>query len=85
MARFSRPNRRHRPRLDTAQANQQIAGYAEEVLRLARTRYEAKLVSFVELVTADTAAESARANYAQALYDYQIAKARLDAAMGFGP
>ncbi len=71
--------------LESAQANQEIAAYAEEALRLARTRYQAQLVSFVDLLTAETAAESARANYAQALYDYQIAKAHLDAVVGLLP
>jgi outer membrane protein len=71
--------------LDSAQANQRIAGYAEEALRLARTRYEAQLVSFVDLLTAETAAESARANYAQALYNYEIAEVHLAAAMGSQP
>jgi outer membrane protein TolC len=74
-----------RKTLDSAQANQQIAGFAEEALRLARTRYQAQLVSFVELLTAETATEQARANYAQALYDYQIAKVDLDAAMELQP
>jgi outer membrane protein TolC len=74
-----------RKTLDSAQTNQQIAGYAEEALRLARTRYEAQLISFVDLLTAETAAESAPANYAQALYVYENAKVRLDAAMGFQP
>lgn len=71
--------------LDSAQGNQKIAAYAEEALRLARTRYEAQLTSFVELITAEAATEHARADYAQALYDYQIAKAHLDAAMGLPP
>ncbi len=71
--------------LDSAQGNQQIAAYAEEALRLARTRYQVQLSSFVELVMAEAAAEQARANYAQALYNYQIARARLDAAMGLQP
>lgn len=74
-----------RKALDSAQASQHIAAYAEEALRLAQTRYQAQLVSFVDLLTAETAAESARANYAQALYDYQIAMAQLNAATGFGP
>jgi outer membrane protein len=74
-----------RKALDSTQANQHISAYAEEALRLARTRYQAQLVSFVDLLTAETAAESARANFAQALYDYQIAKAHLDAAMGLLP
>jgi outer membrane protein len=70
---------------DSAQDNQKIAGFAEEALRLARTRYEAQLISFVDLLTAETAAESARANYAQALYDYQIEKVHLNAATGLAP
>ncbi len=68
--------------LDSAEANQHIATYAEEALRLARTRYEAELTSFVELVTAEAAAERARADYAQAVYSYQMARAHLSAAMG---
>jgi len=71
--------------LDSAQGNQRIAVYAEEALRLARTRYEAQLTSFVELITAEAATEHARADYAQALHDYQIAKAHLDAVMGLPP
>ncbi len=68
--------------LDTAETSKKASVYAAEALRLARTRYEAQLASFVDLLTAEAAAESARADYARALYDYQIAKARLDAAMG---
>jgi outer membrane protein TolC len=74
-----------RKALDSAQANQRIASYGEEALRVARTRYQTQLISFVDLLTAETAAESARANYAQALYDYQIAEVRLSAAMGLRP
>jgi len=68
--------------LDTAETNKKTSVYAAEALRLARTRYEAQLASFVDLLAAEAAAESARTDYARALYDYQIAKARLDTAMG---
>ena len=71
--------------LDSAQANQDIATYAEQALRLARTRYHAQLTSFVELVTAEAATEQAHGEYAQALYNYQIAQARLSAAIGLEP
>ena len=71
--------------LDSAQANQDIAAYAEQALRLARTRYQAQLTSFVELVTAEAATEQAHGEYAQALYNYQIAQARLSAAIGLEP
>ncbi len=68
--------------LDTAETDKKTSVYAAEALRLARTRYEAQLASFVNLLTAEAAAESARVDHARALYDYQIAKAHLDAAMG---
>jgi outer membrane protein len=71
--------------VDSAQANQDIATYAEQALRLARTRYQAQLTSFVELVTAEAATEQAHAEYTQALYNYQIARARLSAAIGLEP
>ena len=71
--------------LDSAQANQDIAAYAEQALRLARTRYQAQLTSFVELVTAEAATEQAHGEYAQALYSYQIARSRLSAATGLEP
>jgi hypothetical protein len=41
--------------------------------------------SAVDLLAAEAAAESARPDYARGLYDYQIAKARLNAAMGMQP
>lgn len=68
--------------LDAAETSKKTSVYAAEALRLARTRYEAQLASFVDLLTAEAAAESALADYARALYDYQIAKSRLNAAMG---
>ncbi len=71
--------------LEKAETNKTISGYAAEALRLARTRYQAQLTSFVELLAAESATEVARADYAQALYDYQIAKAHLDAAVGLLP
>ena len=71
--------------LDSAQANQQIAGYAEEALRLAQTRYTVQLTSFVELLTAEASTEQARAEYAQAVYNYQISRTRLNTAVGLEP
>jgi outer membrane protein TolC len=71
--------------LDSAQANQQIAAYAEEALRLAQTRYRAQLTSFVELLTAEASTEQARAEYAQAVYNYQISRAHLNTAVGLEP
>jgi len=71
--------------LDSAQASQQIAAYAEEALRLAQTRYRAQLTSFVELLTAEASTEQARADYAQAVYNYQISRAHLNTAVGLEP
>jgi outer membrane protein TolC len=71
--------------LDSAQADQDIAAYAEQALRLARTRYQAQLSSFVELVTTEAAGEQAHAEYAQGLYSYQMVRARLSAAIGMEP
>jgi outer membrane protein len=71
--------------LDTAETSKKTSVYAAEALRLARTRYQAQLVSFIDLLTAEAAAESARADYARALYDFEIAKARLNATMGLQP
>lgn len=71
--------------LASAEDDQKIAAYAEGALRLAQTRYQAQLTSFVEMITAEDATEQARANYAQAIYSYQIAKAHLNAAMGSTP
>lgn len=71
--------------LESAEANEKISAYAGEALRLARTRYQAQLASFVDLLTAEAAAEGAQASYTQALYDYQIATARLRMADGLEP
>lgn len=71
--------------LNSAKADQEIASYAEEALRLAQTRYDAQLISMVELLAAESTAESARVAYAQALYDYQIARTRLSSAIGLQP
>ncbi len=71
--------------MEAAGANRKIFAVAEEALRLACTRYQARLTSLVELLTAESTTEEARANYARALYDSQAAKARLNAAVGFEP
>jgi outer membrane protein len=68
--------------LSSAKANEKIAFYGEDALRLAHTRYNAQLISMVELLAAESTAESARAAYARALYDYKIAEARLSSTVG---
>jgi len=71
--------------LSSAEADQKIASYGQEALRLAETRYDAQLISMVELLAAESAAESARAAYAQALYDYKIAQDHLSSVIGLLP
>ncbi len=54
-------------------------------LRLARARYDARLGSYLELLVATAEAEKARADHAQSLYAYEIAKARLRTSLGVLP
>ena len=68
-----------------ARLQKPCGGQARQSLLVARTRYRAQLASFVELLTAETSIEKAQADYVRALYDYQIARAHLDAAMGLQP
>ncbi len=70
---------------ESARAHEKISTYAESALRLARTRYQAQLTSFIELLTAERAAEEARASSTEALYKYQTALARLRASTGLDP
>ncbi len=55
---------------------------AERALEIAQTRFRNGLSTQVELNDAELAATRARTNYAQALYDYSVARARLGAALG---
>jgi outer membrane protein TolC len=55
---------------------------AERALEIAQTRFRNGLSTQVELNDAELAATRARTNFAQALYDYNVARARLQAALG---
>ena len=55
---------------------------AQEGLRLAQLRYANGLSRQIEVLDAQVALTTARANYLQAVFDYQAASARLDRAMG---
>jgi len=64
--------------IETVRANEQLIAQAREALRLANVRYRVQLGSFVELTSAEAAASRAEAHYAQALYKYKMAEARLN-------
>ena len=55
---------------------------AERALEIARVRLRNGLSTQVEQNDAELAVTEARSNYARALYDYHVAEARLDAALG---
>jgi len=68
--------------IESIRANEQLITQAREALRLARARYRVQIGSFVELTSAEAAASSAEAQYAQALYRYKIAQLTLNYVSG---
>ncbi|MBJ6725471.1 TolC family protein [Geomesophilobacter sediminis] len=73
---------------DAQVARQRIAttekavGQAEENLRLNRTRYEEQMGTSTDVVDAQTLLTQARTDYFQALFDRQVAQARIKKALG---
>jgi outer membrane protein len=61
---------------------EQLVAQAEENYRIARGRYESGVGPMIEVVDAETALTAARTGYAQARYDAQVTRARLDLAVG---
>jgi outer membrane protein len=57
---------------------------AQESLDLAEGRYRAGVGPYIEVTDAQVAAAKAETDYVQALYDYQLAAARLAKAIGAG-
>jgi len=55
---------------------------AEENHRIAQGRYESGVGPMIDVVDAETALTAARTSRVQALYDSQVARARLDLALG---
>ena len=55
---------------------------ARDNLELAQGRYEAGVGAYIEVTDAQVASVNAETNHVQALYDYQLAAARLFKAMG---
>jgi outer membrane protein len=74
--------------IESAQARIQVMDSslksARESLSLAEGRYSAGVGPSLEVTDAQVAAAKAETDYVQALYDYQLAVARLDKAMGRG-
>lgn len=63
---------------------QSLLKKADESLELAQGRYAAGVGTYIEITDAQVAAVNAETDHVQALYDYQLAAARLVKAMGRG-
>jgi outer membrane protein TolC len=74
-----------RERAEELRAREETVGLAQEAYRLARIRYRNGLSTQLEVLDAEVALTQARLARLQALYDYEMALARLHAAMGEGP
>jgi TolC family type I secretion outer membrane protein len=61
---------------------EKLVTQAEENYRIARGRYESGVGPMIDVVDAETALTAARTDYAQARYDAQVTRARLDLAVG---
>ena len=57
---------------------------AEEGLRVANLRFQNGIGTQLEILSAQSALTQARTNYIQAIYDYQMAVAKYDKAIGKG-
>jgi outer membrane protein len=64
------------------ESQKKVQEQAEEALRLAEARSEAGAGTQLDVLSAQTALTEARTTQAQALHDYESAKARLERAMG---
>lgn len=65
-------------------SQQKNVNQAEESLRIAELNYAEGLVTTLDVSSAQSALTQAKTNYSQALYDYMIARAGLNKAMGIG-
>jgi len=72
--------------LETAEKNipttQKAVTQGEENLRVNEERYKAQVTTITELLDAQTLLAEARLNYYRALYDHNLARARLERAVG---
>jgi outer membrane protein len=67
---------------ETLKSQEKVQEQAEEALRLAKARNEAGTGTQLDVLSAQTALTESRTTQIQALHDYQVAKARLDRAVG---
>ncbi|MGH7971892.1 MAG: TolC family protein, partial [Limisphaerales bacterium] len=67
---------------EVLESQKQVVEEAEEALRLARARSEAGTGTQLDVLSAQTALTEARSTQAQALHDYDVARARLQRAVG---
>lgn len=70
---------------ERASAQQRAVGQAQRGYEIARKEYRAGLGSQLQVTDAELALRQSEFNYAQAVYDYLTAQARLDAAIGVVP
>lgn len=67
---------------ETLESQKKVQEEAEEALRLARARNDAGTGTQLDVLTAQTELTQARSTQVQALHDYDVARARLERAMG---
>ena len=67
---------------ETLQSQKKVQEEAEEALRLARVRNDAGTGTQLDVLSAETSLTQARSTQVQALHDYDVARARMDRAMG---
>jgi outer membrane protein len=67
---------------EVLESQKKVQEQAEEALRLATSRYDAGTSIQLDLLNAQTALTEARTTQVQALYGYEIARARLEHAIG---
>ncbi len=67
---------------ETLESQKKVQEEAEEALRLAAARNEAGTGTQLDVLSAQTSLTQARSTQVQALHDYDVARARLERAMG---
>ena len=67
---------------ETLESQKKVQEQAEEALRLAKVRNEAGTGTQLDVLSAQTSLTQARSTQIQALHDYDVARAKLERAMG---
>jgi outer membrane protein TolC len=70
---------------DRAAAQRKAVGQAQRGFEIASAQYREGLGSQLELTDSEVALRQSEFNYAQAVYDFLVAQANLDHAMGYVP